>query len=254
MPRLTIDIPDDHDPHERATRGGHGLWGYWSKSPWATVLWASVMVWCIATMPGTTTAWPASAPRLPGGGDGVPRASLVRRAGVIVAVAREDERPDDTVIGTAWYDYRLRPEFEQQCVTITGSGVTAREVPAARAAYVAYLKALPGRYWQSVATTLAPGDQSGTVLVHGRRVAQSVLALLVLPLAARSLAWMAPIVHSVVAALRSVAPDPVERERRRRKRRLDAGQCPECGYCILSLPQRRCPECGATWTEEERAG
>ncbi len=252
MPRMTLDNPADRDPHERALRVPRGLWRHLSKTPWATALWLFVIVWCIGTMPSTTTAWPAGAPRLPGGIDDVPRASLVRRSGVIVAIDPATEKPSDNVIGAAWYDYRLRPDFEQKCVTITGTAVAPGDLPAARAAYVAYLGTLTNPYWSATAAKLAGGNRTDTLRFHGRRIAQTSLAIAAFFLLFRSLAWTAPILLRLFDVLGRVTPDPVERERRRRLRRLAAGNCPECGYCILTLPQRKCPECGHTWTEEEQ--
>jgi hypothetical protein len=40
-------------------------------------------------------------------------------------------------------------------------------------------------------------------------------------------------------------------KRDRRAWRLAAGRCPRCGYDIRNLPDRRCPECGETWSAEE---
>jgi hypothetical protein len=45
------------------------------------------------------------------------------------------------------------------------------------------------------------------------------------------------------------------RDRRRLVRRwraLCGGRCPRCGYPIRGLRERRCPECGTTWHEDER--
>lgn len=247
-----LEIPEDHDPFDRAQRRDHGLWGYWSKTPFATLLWVTVIVWCIGTIPRAISAWPAGAPRLPSGADDVPRASLVKRAGTIVAVSPASELPGDLVIGAAWYDYRLRPDFEQQCVTITGTGVAISDLPAARAAYVKFLGTQADPYWSGTAAALTPGDQTNKLSLQGRRMAQTVLALLALPLAIRSLAWMVPIIKVVLQPLELIpSPDPIDRERRRRRRKLAAGKCPGCGYAIIGLPRRQCPECSMTWTEAE---
>lgn len=40
-------------------------------------------------------------------------------------------------------------------------------------------------------------------------------------------------------------------KRDRRAWRLASGRCPRCGYDIRNLPDRRCPECGETWSAEE---
>jgi len=33
----------------------------------------------------------------------------------------------------------------------------------------------------------------------------------------------------------------------RRGEELSRGRCPSCGYSIVGLPERKCPECGAAW-------
>jgi predicted Zn-ribbon and HTH transcriptional regulator len=38
----------------------------------------------------------------------------------------------------------------------------------------------------------------------------------------------------------------------RRAAALARGRCSVCGYSLTGLPERRCPECGETWTEEEQ--
>ena len=37
----------------------------------------------------------------------------------------------------------------------------------------------------------------------------------------------------------------------RRLAKLRRGRCPNCGYDVRGLPQRRCPECGETWSADE---
>jgi hypothetical protein len=47
----------------------------------------------------------------------------------------------------------------------------------------------------------------------------------------------------VVLALGVLSPWFILRERRRETRRVQAGQCPKCGYDLRATPSR-CPECG----------
>jgi hypothetical protein len=182
----------------------------------------------------------------------IPWANLVKRSGAIVAVASGKEQPTDTVLGAAWFDYRLRPEFEGSFVTITGSGITPADMAPARAAYITWLAAQPEPYWQRVAAGLSPGDHVNTLGFRWRRIGQSIVGLLIGPaLLLRSLMWAAPIFAAVSEFLGRMSPDPIERERRRRRRALSAGKCPGCGYNITGLPHRRCPECNETWGSSE---
>ena len=58
-------------------------------------------------------------------------------------------------------------------------------------------------------------------------------------------AWLVCIWRSA-----GLGPLPFTR-RQRRLAKLRRGRCPNCGYDIRGLPQRRCPECGATWSADD---
>jgi hypothetical protein len=201
-------------------------------------------------LPGANSAWPAGAPTNPGGTSKVPWADIVRRNGVVTALAPGQIKPTDTPLGVASYDYRLRPSFEMEQITL--NAVQPADAAAARTAYINLLASSGDRYWQRAAARLGGGNIHGMAGMHWRRTGQWVLGLFIGPFfLIRSLAWAVPYLNVVADASGRLSSDPIERERRRRQRALAKHRCPACGYSIIGLPERRCPECNETWGRHE---
>jgi hypothetical protein len=216
----------------------------------ATVVWTVVFWRSAATLPTVNSAVPPGAPADSTGYVPIPTADLVIRAGQVVAIDPGTEAPGEMVQGQAWFDYRLRPEFEGRYVSITGMDVPA-ERAAAHAAYVAWLAKDRRSYWRGMAASLKAGDSVDTLGYKWRRMGQMVLATISVPAWVISLAWTLPILMPVFEPLAGITRSPEERERLRRRRALALGKCPGCGYSIAGLPKRRCPECNETWAVSE---
>lgn len=230
------------------------LWGYWSKRPIATLLFAAVIVVSLRSIPSINSAEPPGAPQAvsPGGKlfVPIPMATLVKRGGTIMAIDPGTEQKWDVHLGAAQFDYRLRPEFEGRYISLLGV-VNEADVPEARAAYTVWLTQRPEKYWQNVAARMQAGDQINFMGYKVKRAGLILLSLVCAGLWVRSLAWAAPMVKRVLEPVNNLTLDPEERERRRRAHALKAGKCPGCGYSIIGLPKRRCPECNETWSEAE---
>lgn len=249
--RIDLAPPRQANPPTAGTRGPRRpWWRAWLRTPLATVLWIAVIVWCFAMLPRSYSMWPAGAPTVSGGAVIVPTCSIVRRGGSVTAVDCDKVRPSDASIGMAWFDYRLRPEFEGRWITMS-EAISAADRPAARAAYITWLGGHPERYWRNVASRLKAADEVNTAGYLGRRIALAIVAFVAFILACYSLVWTLPILTAIAEPLANLSTDPEERERRRRRKRLAAGRCPGCGYAIAGLPQHRCPECNETWSASE---
>lgn len=267
-------LGDIHDRRERPDRGRAGhttpagaglgrrvLRRAWRiAGTWPVTAAAIVLLWANARFLSVDASgnWPALAPRGNIGQPDVPAAVAVLREGRVVCVDLGSELPTDRVLTTVYYAYRARSatsgvvNFEMEDVIGTTVGGPAYDPSEVRAAYIAWLGAHKNAYWRRTAARLAGTSAASTG--HALRLFElcrlvavvSLIALLI-----RSLAWTIPILEAAGRALSRTALTPAERAAIKRKKALQRGQCPACGYDIRRLPARVCPECAHRWSEKE---
>lgn len=124
----------------------------------------------------------------------------------------------------------------ERAVRVENSKLTMDGAPGLRGnvrkAFVAWLNtANRGRY-QSIAAELAAGDVRRVTVLWSGYVLDTLL-FVTLALLVYSLAWV-PLFPAWLAATR-------------RQRALARERCPHCGYSIVGLRERVCPECGKSW-------
>lgn len=227
---------------------------------WPFTVAAIVLLWANARYLSVdaTGNWPALAPRGNVGQPAVPSAMAVYRNGEIVCIDLDTEQPGDVAIGMLSYAYRARSaasgvvNFEMEEVLNSTIGGAAADPAKVRAAYLAWLGAHKEPYWRRTAARVSAS--AGTSTGYSLRLfemARAVAVVLLIALLVRSLAWTLPILDAAGRALSGATLTPAERAALRRKKALQKGQCPECGYDIRRLPVRVCPECAHRWSERE---
>lgn len=267
-------LGDNYDRRERPERGraerttpagaGPGrrfLRRAWRiAGAWPFTVAAIVLLWANARYLSVDASgnWPALAPRGNIGQPDVPAAVAVVREGRVVCIDLDSERDTDRVLTTVYYAYRARSatsgvvNFEMEDVLGTTVGGPAYDPAEVRAAYIAWLGAHKDAFWRRTASRMSGTTVAATgYSLRLFEMCRMIGVVLLIALLVRSLAWTLPILDAAGRALSGATLTPAERAALRRKKALQGGQCPACGYDIRRLPAHVCPECAHRWSEKE---
>ncbi|MBX3402662.1 MAG: hypothetical protein KF699_04530 [Phycisphaeraceae bacterium] len=251
---------------ERATPAGAGsgrrvLRRAWRiAGTWPFTVAAIVLLWANARYLSVDASgnWPALAPRGNIGQPDVPAAVAVLREGRVVCVDLDSERDTDRVLTTVYYAYRARSatsgvvNFEMEDVLGTTVGGPAYDPAEVRAAYIAWLGAHKDAFWRRTASRMSGTTAAATgYSLRLFQMCRMIGVVLLIALLVRSLAWTIPILDAAGRALSGATLTPAERAAIKRRKAMQRGQCPACGYDIRRLPARVCPECAHRWNENE---